>query len=67
MYLQIYESIMLWVKYDLINRLQFLPELIKYVNTLLIPISYFNDYIECEEILRTHCHSNTIKNIFLYS
>lgn len=51
---------MLWVKFDLKNRSRFLPELIKYVKMLMIPISYFINYIECDEVLRTHCPSNKI-------
>lgn len=49
---------MLWVKYDLSSRHQYLPELLKCVNMSYIPLSYFNDNIKNEEILQSDFTSN---------
>lgn len=51
---------MLWLKYDLKNRLKFLSELMASLNMSRIPLSYFIESIEKEEIIKSNCSSNTI-------
>lgn len=40
------------------NRIEFLPGLMEFVNMSLIPVNYFMNHIENEEILKSHCNCN---------
>lgn len=51
---------MLWVKYDLKNRLEFLSDLLTSLNMSRITLSYFIEHIENEDIIQSNCSSNII-------
>ncbi|XP_008189681.2 kelch-like protein 3, partial [Acyrthosiphon pisum] len=48
-----YESIMMWLKYDLNERLKCLPELFKSIRLSLMSIDYLNDIVQEEELIRS--------------
>lgn len=66
LYLQVYKSIISWAKYDLKNRIQYLPILIKHLRIALIPFSFFLNYIINEDILQLNCRGITIEQLFLF-
>lgn len=49
---------MLWIKYDLNNRCQYLSQLINCIDVSFIPQSYFIKNIENEEVLQSNLKSN---------
>lgn len=64
MFQQVYESIMLWVRNDLTNRHQVLPELLKYLKISMIPVSYFMKNIVNDNLIKSKakCNTNTFLN-----
>lgn len=49
---------MLWVKYDLDNRLDYLPELVKHIKLSKISAFFFINNIENEDILQISSKSS---------
>lgn len=49
------------------DRVEFLPGLMEFVNMSLIPVNYFMNHIENEEILKSHCQSNIHLNTNHYN
>lgn len=58
---------MLWLRYDLKNRLKFLSALLTSLNMSRIPLSYFIENIEKEEIIKSNCSSNTVQAKIFYN
>ncbi|XP_060863161.1 kelch-like protein 12 [Metopolophium dirhodum] len=48
-----YESIMMWLKYDLKERLKCLPELFKSIRLSLMSVDYLDDIVQEEELIRS--------------
>ncbi|CAI6350816.1 unnamed protein product [Macrosiphum euphorbiae] len=48
-----YESIMMWLKHDLKERLKCLPELFKSIRLSLMSIDYLDDIVQEEELIRS--------------
>ncbi|CAI6371820.1 unnamed protein product [Macrosiphum euphorbiae] len=50
---EVYESTMMWLKYDLKERLKYLPELIKSIRLSLISVDYLDSTVQEEDLIQS--------------